>query len=36
MEGWTCRRCANGDHKACEVEQRGLYCICKDGACGDE
>lgn len=28
MTGWTCRRCANGDHDACEEEVRGLYCTC--------
>ena len=29
MNGWTCRRCANGDHRACEQEVRGLSCVCQ-------
>ena len=32
--GWTCRRCSNGDHKNCELEQRGLYCVCVTAQCG--
>lgn len=27
-KGWTCRRCTNGDHKACEGVVRGLSCVC--------
>lgn len=28
MDRWTCRRCRNGDHKACEGDVRGLTCAC--------
>jgi hypothetical protein len=27
-DGWTCRRCDNNDHGACEDEVNGLYCTC--------
>ena len=35
MTGWTCRRCSNGDHKACEQEVRGLTCICQCSVADD-
>ena len=33
--GWTCRRCDNGDHYACEMEVNGVFCVCVEGACGE-